>query len=149
MNITILAVNKLRSGPELELTEHYLNRYGKLSQALGLGNLEVLEIDPEKAGGKKRTLKCLHDRVCLLDERGKQLTSREFALRIAYWRDENVGNLTFAIGGDQGKTQLPEFDPYFTLSLGPMVFPHRLVRVMLAEQLYRAASILSGLPYHK
>lgn len=149
MNITILAVNRLRAGPELELTEHYLNRYGKLSRNQGLGSLKVLEIEPEKPGGKKRSLKCLQDPVCLLDEKGKTLTSREFALKIASWRDKRFGNLTFAIGGDQGRIQLPEFDPFYTLSFGPMVFPHKLMRVMLAEQLYRAVSILSGLPYHK
>ena len=149
MNITILAVNKLRSSPELELTEHYLNRYRKLSRNQGLGSIKVLEIEPESSGSKKRSPKCLQNPVCLLDERGNRLTSGEFALKIASWRDEGFGNLTFAIGGEQGKKQLPDFDPFYTLSFGPMVFPHRLMRVLLTEQLYRAVSILAGLPYHK
>ncbi len=149
MNITILAVNRIRPGPELELTENYLDRFAKLGRNQGFGNIEVVEIEPEKTGGRKRSPKCLQNPVCLLDERGQQLSSREFAIKIASWRDEQIGDLTFAIGGDQGKNQLPEFTPFFTLSFGPMVFPHRLARVMLAEQLYRAVSILSGLPYHK
>ena len=149
MNITILAVNRLRSGPELELTEHYLDRYSKLSRNQGLGSVQVLEVESEKSGGKKRFLKCLNDPVCLLDERGKQLSSMDFAQKIASWRDNNFANLTFAIGGAQGRIELPDFDPFYTLSFGPMVFPHRLMRVMLTEQLYRAVAILSGLPYHK
>lgn len=149
MNITILAVNRLRSGPEKDLTDHYLDRCTKLSRNLGFGSINLLEIEPVKGSDRKRSLKCLQARVCLLDEQGKSLSSREFAHKLATWRDDGTDNLTFAIGGDKGRKQLPEFEPFFTLSFGPMVYPHRLVRVMLAEQLYRATAILSGLPYHK
>jgi len=107
MNITILAVNRIRSGPELELTENYLDRFTRLGRNQGFGRIEVVEIEPEKTGGRKRSHKCLQNPVCLLDERGKQLSSRELAIKIASWRDEQIGDLTFAIGGDQGLSLIP------------------------------------------
>ena len=87
--------------------------------------------------------------ICALDERGKVETSPAFADRLGRWRDAAQGDLVFVIGGADGLE--PSFctDADHLLSFGKMVWPHMLVRVMLAEQLYRAASILSGGPYHR
>ena len=84
-----------------------------------------------------------------LDERGKQFTSPEFARTLQTWRDDGTGHLVFLIGGANGydPSRLPS--GIQTLSLGDMVWPHKLVRVMLAEQLYRAVSLLAGTPYHR
>ncbi|MCY4447140.1 MAG: 23S rRNA (pseudouridine(1915)-N(3))-methyltransferase RlmH [Rhodobacteraceae bacterium] len=147
MKITILAVNKMRSGPELEITNRYIERFNGLGNNLNLGPVNIVEIEPNDK--KPKHLNCLNDKVCLLDERGVTLSSCTFANKLASWRDSGFQKMTFAIGGALGKTQLPQFDPYFTLGFGPMVFPHFLARVMLVEQLYRAASILNGMPYHK
>ena len=87
--------------------------------------------------------------VCILDERGKVMTSPDFATQLGDWRDKGRQDLAFVIGGADG------IDPSFraradaALSFGKMVWPHMLVRVMLSEQLYRAANILSGGPYHR
>ncbi len=85
----------------------------------------------------------------VLDERGKQISSPKFAKSLAAWRDEGRGDLACAIGGADGLHPEMRASADLVLSFGPMVWPHMLVRVMLAEQLYRAASILAGSPYHK
>lgn len=86
--------------------------------------------------------------VCL-DERGKLLSSPEFARQIATWRDTGQQDIAFIIGGADGIAPSLRDRADMALSFGPMVWPHMLVRVMLAEQLYRAASILAGSPYHR
>ena len=87
--------------------------------------------------------------IAVLDERGQVLTSPEFAEQLAEWRDEGRGDVAFVIGGADGIAPDLRKRADFALSFGAMVWPHMLVRVMLAEQLYRAASILSGRPYHR
>ena len=89
------------------------------------------------------------DRLAVLDERGTALTSPEFAQRLAGWRDAGRGDLVLAIGGADGIAPALRAEADFALSFGRMVWPHMLARVMLAEQLYRAATILAGSPYHR
>ncbi len=84
-----------------------------------------------------------------LDEKGKALSSREFALKLGGWRDDGVGDIAFLIGGADGLDQSIREKAALVLSFGPMTWPHLLVRGMLAEQLYRAQSILTGHPYHR
>lgn len=88
------------------------------------------------------------ERVVVLDERGKALTSRGFAERLGAWRDQGVRDVAFVIGGAFGVTDAVRARADLLLSLSPMTFPHQLVRVLFAEQLYRAFSILKGTPYH-
>ena len=149
MKITILAVGRMRPGPELELVRRYLDRFDRLGCSLGLGPLNIVEILPNGRQRPSNSLKLLSNTVCLLDEGGQKLSSEEFAQELAKWRDSGLSSVTFAIGGAEGKSQLPAFEPFYTLSFGAMVFPHLLIRAMLVEQLYRATSILSGSPYHK
>ena len=87
--------------------------------------------------------------VVCLDERGQQLSSPEFARRLGQWADQGRADLAFVIGGADGLDPALRDEADMLLSFGPMVWPHKLVRVMLAEQLYRAASIGAGLPYHR
>ncbi len=85
----------------------------------------------------------------VLDERGNQMSSPALAERLAGWRDRGEGAAVFFIGGADGLAPGLRDEADLSLSLGPLVWPHMLVRVMLAEQLYRAATILAGTPYHR
>jgi len=155
MRIHICAVGRLRPGPEATLVDDYLARFGKAGRALALGPAHVREIDDRSGGGRASEAALLERAlpegalVCVLDERGQTLSSPEFAAFLARWRDAGRRDAAFVIGGADG------IDPTFrtradmTLSFGAMVWPHILVRVMLAEQLYRATAILAGAPYHR
>jgi 23S rRNA (pseudouridine1915-N3)-methyltransferase len=88
--------------------------------------------------------------VTLLDSRGRQLSSEEFAVWVGARRDQGAQHLVFAIGPADGWSQetLQAVRPQLTLSFGPITLPHELARLVLAEQLYRACTILAGHPYH-
>ncbi len=88
-------------------------------------------------------------RLVALDEHGAAWSSRDFADRLARWRDESVAEAAFAIGGAEGLDAAILDRAHLVLSLGPMTWPHLLVRGMLLEQLYRAQQILAGHPYHR
>lgn len=88
-------------------------------------------------------------RLVALDERGQQWSSRDFADRLAAWRDQGVATLAFAIGGAEGLGYPVIERADAVMSLGTMTWPHLLVRGMLLEQLYRAQQILAGHPYHR
>lgn len=155
MRLTISAVGRLRSGPEKTLTLDYLARADRAGRGLGLTPFSVTEIDDRKGGGKaseaQGILRALPDtaRICALDERGKPLTSPQLSDQIARWRDDGVAEAVFVIGGADGLAPQVLERADLTLSLGAMVWPHMLARVMLAEQLYRATQILAGTPYHR
>jgi len=87
--------------------------------------------------------------VCVLDERGKSMTSPEFADLLAGWRDQGRVEAAFVIGGADGIDPALRASALMSLSFGGMVWPHLLARAMLTEQLYRATSILAGAPYHR
>ena len=159
MRIAIHAVGRMKQGPERELVARYLDRARLSGRPLGLTGFEVVELAESRANNaptrKSEERTALHDAigedaiVVALDERGKLLTSPALADTISRWRGEGHGDLAFVIGGADG------LDPMFlqtadlTLSFSPLTWPHQLVRIMLAEQLYRATTILSGHPYHR
>ena len=154
MRIRILAINRLRNSAELTLTNEYLDRFNQAGKNLGLGPAWVQEIGPISKKTEKQTARYFEGYLskslnCVLDACGTRYSSVGFAHLLAQWSNENLSNVTFVIGGPEGfgKMQIPQ--PKIFMSLGDMVFPHRLVRVILAEQLYRSTSILSGTPYHK
>ncbi|NNF71087.1 MAG: 23S rRNA (pseudouridine(1915)-N(3))-methyltransferase RlmH [Rhodobacteraceae bacterium] len=155
MRVHICAVGRLRTGPEQTLIKDYQTRFDRTGRALGLGPLSVTEVEDKKGGGMAAEAALLRRatptgaRLCVLDERGKTLTSPEFADLLATWRDQGVGDAAFLIGGADGLHPDLRQEADVTLSLGKMVWPHMLARVMLTEQLYRAASILAGSPYHR
>ena len=153
MRVTICAVGRLRAGPERELVEDYLIRFGRTGRTLGLGPATVAEVET-RTGGRTAEAALLSRAIpqgallCCLDERGEALSSPGFAALLGRWRDEGR-DAAFVIGGADGIGPELRGRPSMLLSFGPMVWPHLLVRVMLAEQLYRAATILAGGPYHR
>ena len=155
MRVTIAAVGRLRAGPEADLISDYLTRFDRTGRQLGLGPATIVAVEDRKGGGMAAEAallrKALPDRavLCCLDERGRVETSPQFSERLVRWRDDGVSDLCFVIGGADGINPALRADADFSISFGKMVWPHKLVRVMLAEQLYRAASIKTGAPYHR
>lgn len=155
MKVSICAVGRLRKGPEAALVSDYLDRFDKTGRALGLGPARVIEVEDRKGGGQAAEAKLLdaaipdRARVIALDERGQVLTSPQLAEQLAAWRDDGVAETAFVIGGADGLTEPLRERADTLLSFGAMVWPHMLARVMLAEQLYRSATILAGGPYHR
>ncbi len=155
MKVSLIVVGRLRKGPEAALIEDYLTRFERIGRNMGLGPVSMIEVEDKKGGGKPAEAALLakslpeNATLVVLDERGKLLTSPEFANKISDWRDQGQANLAFMIGGADGLDASLLARADLKLSFGKMVWPHMLARVMLAEQLYRAASILSGAPYHR
>lgn len=154
MRVTILAVGRMRPGPEAELTRERLTRFDATGRALGLGPAQIIEIDERKARGRDAEAAALIAAapgcvLAALDERGAALSSRELAEKLARLRDDGARDLSFAIGGADGHGRALAERADWSLSLGRMVWPHMLARALLAEQMFRAASILAGTPYHR
>ena len=155
MRVHICAVGRLRAGPEASLIDDYLTRFDRTGRALGLGPARVVEVEDRKGGGMTAEADLLRRAipkgavVTVLDERGRTRSSPEFADRLGAWRDAGRGDLALLIGGADGLDPALRAEADFALSLGTMVWPHMLARVMLCEQLYRAASIQAGSPYHR
>lgn len=154
MRVTICAAGRLRQGAERDLVGDYLQRFTRTGRPLGLGPAQVIEVEDRKRGGMiaegALLSRALPKRaaVCVLDERGAAPDSPEFAQWLTTWRDAGR-DLAFVIGGAEGIDPALRARADRLLSFGPMVWPHLLVRVMLAEQLYRAATIIAGGPYHR
>jgi len=154
LRLKIIAVGRLKPGPERELVETYRIR---LENALaGLGPLSILEIDERKDA--KQIARALIEaaeglpkgaRRIALDETGKSVTTKNLAELLAAWRDAGAPEATFMIGGADGLADEVRNSADLVLSLGKLTWPHRLARAMIAEQLYRVASLLAGHPYHR
>jgi 23S rRNA (pseudouridine1915-N3)-methyltransferase len=159
MRVGLFAVGRLKSGPEKELAARYLDRFAKTGPAIGLEFSRVIEVGesraPQSETRKREEAAQLEKALpegavlILLDERGKALGSEEFAAMVGRFRDSGKRDLMVAIGGADG------LDPDLIsradaqICFGKMTWPHQLVRIMAAEQLYRAVTILSGHPYHR
>jgi 23S rRNA (pseudouridine1915-N3)-methyltransferase len=158
VRIGIFAVGKLKQGPERELCARYVERAKLSGKPLGLTGFDISEQSESRASspdarkteeGRAFRSSLPEGVIVVLDEHGKPLNSEKFARQIERWRDEGKPSVSFVIGGADG------LDPGFTgnadlmLSFSPLTWPHQLVRIMLAEQLYRATTILSGHPYHR
>ena len=145
----------MRGGPERALIDDYLTRFDRTGRALGLGPAEVVEVEDRKGGGMAAEAVLLRRalpegaRLCVLDERGRVMGSPDFADQLARWRDDGAADAAFVIGGADGVDPALRDGADLVLSFGSMVWPHMLARAMLCEQLYRAASILAGSPYHR
>jgi 23S rRNA (pseudouridine1915-N3)-methyltransferase len=153
MRILILVIGRLGRSPEAELVKLYVERASATGRALGLGPVEVLEIESRKPG-KAAEAEALRPHlgdahVIACDEHGRQLASRTFAQEIGALRDAGVRRLVFLIGGADGLDAAMLESARSKLAFGPQTWPHALARVMLAEQIYRAVSILAGSPYHR
>ncbi len=155
MRISICAVGRLRAGPEKTLLDDYLTRFDRTGRALGLGPARVIEVEDKKNAGMGAEAALLRKAlpkgavICTLDERGQVMSSPDFAKKLGGWRDAGRQELALIIGGADGIDPNLRAEADFSISFGSMVWPHMLVRVMLVEQLYRAATILSGGPYHR
>ncbi|MCA0907822.1 23S rRNA (pseudouridine(1915)-N(3))-methyltransferase RlmH [Ruegeria marisrubri] len=155
MRISIVAVGRLRAGPEKSLLDDYLTRFDRTGRGLGLGPARVIEVEDKKNAGMGAEAALLRKAlpkgavICTLDERGRVMSSPDFARKLGGWRDAGRQDLALVIGGADGIDPALRAEADFSISFGSMVWPHMLVRVMLAEQLYRAATILSGGPYHR
>jgi 23S rRNA (pseudouridine1915-N3)-methyltransferase len=154
MKIKIAAVGRLKTGPEAQLVRDYLDRFEKTGRGLGLGPVTLQEVEARKSGMAAEAAlleKAIGpaNPICILDERGKVMTSPAFAELVGAWRDQGRSEVAFVIGGADGIDPGLRAKADTSLSFGKMVWPHLLVRVMLAEQLYRAATILAGGPYHR
>jgi 23S rRNA (pseudouridine1915-N3)-methyltransferase len=151
MHISIIAVGRARSGPEQALCQDYLGRLRSPA--------EVIEVEERRALPAAERVeseaRLLLDKVpggatvIALDGRGKTLSSEDLAARFGTWRDEGIREIAFVIGGADGLDHAVIEAAHLVLSLGPMTWPHLLVRVLLAEQLYRSEQILAGHPYHR
>lgn len=151
MDYLIAAVGRARKGPERALFEHYA---GRLRQPLVLKECEEkrpLPIPQRVEREAQMLLAAVPSgaRVVVLDERGKTLSSEAFAALLGDWRDQGIPCCAFLIGGADGHGEAVRAAAEFQLAFGPMTWPHMLVRALLAEQLYRAQSILEGHPYHR
>lgn len=154
MKITLRASGLIKSGPERKLIDDYISRASHLARNLGITDISESGIDTRSAKSRGLETDAIlapfeGARIIILDERGKSLTSRQMAKQIARWRDDGDRHIVFAIGGADGfePSALPANVTKW--SFGAQVWPHKLVRVMLAEQIYRALSILAGTPYHR
>ena len=148
----------MKAGPEREMVARYLDRATGGGKPLALTGFEVIELTESRASSSasrkaeeaKNLRASLPDGIVVaLDERGKSIGSEVFANQIGRWRDDGRPAASFVIGGADGL--LPEFvsQADLVLSFSPLTWPHQLVRIMLAEQLYRTTTILSGHPYHR
>ena len=151
MRIGILCVGRLRDGPEREMMDDYLARARKTGKQLGYRGVEEAEVASGTPQDEGERLLARHSRGLLvrLDERGEAWTSKDLSLRLARWRDAGEEAADFVIGGADGTSTAIAAAARHSISFGPQTWPHRLVRVMLAEQIYRALSIEAGSPYHR
>lgn len=159
MRVSVFAVGRMKAGPERELVERYFDRFSKAGPPLGLefsGVNEITESRGQTAELRKaEEAQRVHEAIdhgaalILLDEQGKTLGSEAFAKRIGRMRDEGQRQLIVAIGGPDGHDPALRARADLVLALGELTWPHQIVRILIAEQLYRAATILAGHPYHR
>ena len=159
MRLQILAVGKMKAGPEQELYARYADRISKSGKALHLNGPDLIEISESRQNdaiarktdeaGQLLQKAEADARIIMLDERGKDLTSVEFSNLIQSEQDAGTGTLCFAIGGPDGHGGEIAAKAIRRIRLGAMTWPHQIARILLAEQIYRAITILSGHPYHR
>lgn len=159
MRVIVLAVGRLKAGPETELCERYRARAVAAGRALGLRGIEIVEIRESRAesAGKRQLEEAIAlanvipegAALVLLEETGENLGSAALAGRIGAFRDGGVPILAFVIGGPDGLSPTLRDKAKFTLAFGAATWPHQMARIMLMEQIYRAVTILGGHPYHR
>ena len=155
MKIILRAGGVIRSGPEREIIDDYLQRAQGLARGTGFLNVEEQQIDLRSAKTRAEETKTLLGdmpagaKLVILDEHGKTPTSRQISKQFADWRDDSISQLILVIGGADGFE--PSAIPNSTTrwAFGPQTWPHKMVRIMAAEQIYRALSILARTPYHR
>jgi 23S rRNA (pseudouridine1915-N3)-methyltransferase len=160
MRLIIVAIGRLKQGPERDLIERYRKRLDDAGRKLGFRGLEIVEIAESRA--RDASVRMAEEAaaisaaipeksvVVLLDERGENIGSVDIADRLGRWRDRSIASTIFVIGGADGLSpDLRSNKECLRIAFGAATWPHQLVRIMLLEQLYRAATILAGHPYHR
>lgn len=159
MRIAIIAIGKLKQGPERDLAQRYHERFEETGRKLGFRGLGIHEISESRArdaaarSAEEATAvtALISERSALIamDERGDNIDSATLAKTLGRWRDDQVADTIFMIGGADGLSPELRRKANMRLAFGAATWPHQMVRVMLLEQLYRAATILAGHPYHR
>ncbi|MEL6374245.1 MAG: 23S rRNA (pseudouridine(1915)-N(3))-methyltransferase RlmH [Pseudomonadota bacterium] len=159
MRLTLAAVGRLKDGAERSLCERYVERLKASGRQLGIKSVTVRELSEarhataltRKDDEARRLIDAVDDAsvVIALDETGRGLTSAQLAETLERWRDGGEAHVAFVLGGPDGHGPALLERASLTLALGPMTFPHGLARIVIAEQLYRASTILAGHPYHR
>jgi 23S rRNA (pseudouridine1915-N3)-methyltransferase len=159
MRLIVVAIGRLKQGPERELAERYRERFDDMGRKLGFRGATIHEFPESRA--LDAATRMAEEATAIsaaipaksvlvaLDERGENLDSAAFARHLGRWRDEAVPNTIFVIGGADGLSPDLQRKAKLKLAFGSATWPHQMVRIMLLEQLYRAATILAGHPYHR
>jgi len=159
MRLLVVSIGRLKQGPERELAERYRERFDDIGRKLGFRGLEIHEIAESRARDPATRIAeeaaaiaaAIPEKSALvaLDERGQNIDSAGFARQLGRWRDDQVASTIFTIGGADGLSPDLQRKAKLRIAFGSATWPHQMVRVMLLEQIYRAATILSGHPYHR
>ncbi len=159
MRLLVVSIGRLKQGPERELAERYRERFEDIGRKLGFRGLEIDEISESRARDAATRIAeeaaaisaAIPEKSVLvaLDERGKSIDSVTFARELGRWRDDGIADTIFTIGGADGLSPDLQRRANLRIAFGSATWPHQMVRVMLLEQIYRAATILSGHPYHR
>jgi 23S rRNA (pseudouridine1915-N3)-methyltransferase len=159
MRLQVLGIGKLKAGPEKTLADDYQARLEGLGRKAGITKLTVTDFaesqgqtaSQRQAEEARRLADALAPKAftLVLDERGKSFTSKSFSQLLQYHLDQGTPDLAFLIGGPDGHGGEIRKHAGQLISLGEMTWPHRLVRIMLLEQIYRAVTIMVNHPYHR
>ena len=159
MRLIVISIGRLKQGPERELAERYRERFDDIGRKLGFRGLSIQEIPESRARDSATRISeeaaailaavPAKSALVALDERGDNVDSATFARHLGRWRDEQVANTIFTIGGADGLSPDLRRMAKLRIAFGSATWPHQMVRVMLLEQIYRAATILAGHPYHR
>ena len=158
MRLAVIAVGRLKDGPERELCERYRERALALGRGMGLTGPDIVEIaesrgrrpeERKREEAESILAKTQPGLLIALDERGRGLGSEAFAGRIATARDSGTAHASFIIGGADGLSEEIRDRADLTLAFGTLTIPHQIVRALVLEQLYRAMTIIAGHPYHR
>ena len=158
MRIQFITIGRLKGGAESDLVERYIGRSVAIGRGLGFSGPGQIELPESRA---RRTedrqadeAQRIRERaetssLVVLDETAPSPTSEDFAKRLTGWRDSGQGSVAFVIGGPDGLAPDLKGGAQWSLSFGRLTLPHQIVRVLLAEQIYRAFTIIAGHPYHR
>ena len=154
MRLAVIAVGRLKDGPERELCERYRERAVALGRTIGLSGPDLVELPEGRGRRPDEEAEAILGRlqpglVIALDERGRSLGSETFAQRLAAARDSGTAHASFVIGGADGLSETIRERAELTLAFGALTLPHQIVRALVLEQVYRAMTIVSGHPYHR
>jgi 23S rRNA (pseudouridine1915-N3)-methyltransferase len=159
MRIVVIAVGRLKQGPERDLSEHYQGRFAAIGRSLGVREIEVIEVRESRAQDAERRrieesvaiANVIPERATtvILDRQGKNIASDTLAALLQEWRAQDLPAVCFVVGAADGLASSLLERAQFKVAFGTATWPHQLARIMLLEQLYRAASIIAGHPYHR